>query len=456
MELQDDSHETSEPQLTKEKLNELNLYFAGYEKCERCRQYKTDISWCNICNAEHFSKLQWESGNSIIDKFIRNIQNRAVNHHRVLEWVSFENFENVECIAEGGYGVVYKAKWKAGRILYFDNKTQDWYRRKDMNVVLKCLHNLNNTTEQTEQFLKEIDRQMQSHYELGNTVECFGITKDPNTKKFMIIMNFMEDGSLRDYIRNKFSTLTWNQKLEILYTAANGLYNIHEAKLIHQDLHTGNFVLSGQSSFVTDFGFCQPANYKSPEGAKKNEIFGVLAYLAPEILCGGKHTMATDIYSFGIIMNEVASGCPPFYNRPHNTDLALKITQGFRPEINKNITPLFVIDLIERCWSQNPEDRPQAKELQKYLSDWHLHSKSESFHEIKDQMERMEKSQNFENYLNSIPCKSASSKFYDSYTSRVVSIVKSVGIPHIESASDSGVYGLTIPDENDEVNNNEG
>ncbi|CAG8449971.1 9947_t:CDS:2 [Acaulospora morrowiae] len=357
MELQDDSHKTSEPQLTKAKLDECRL--AGYEKCEYCEQDKTDIRWCKTCNAEHFSKLQWESGNNIIDSFIRGIQNRAVNHHRVLEWVSFKNFENVECIAEGGYGIVYKAKWIGGRILYFDSKTQDWHRSGDMDVVLKCLHNLNNTTEQTEQFLKE---------------------------KFMIIMNFMEDGSLRDYIGNKFSTLTWIQKLEILYTAANGLYNIHEAKLIHQDLHTGNIVLSGQTSYITDFGFCQPDNYKSSEGAKKSEIFGVLAYLAPEILCGGKHTMATDKYSFEILINET----------------------------NKKITPLFVINLIKRCWNQNPEDRPQAKELQKCLGD----------------------------------C--TSSEFYNSYISSRVSIVKSVRVSHIESASDSGVYGLMIPDENDE------
>ncbi|CAG8463497.1 3775_t:CDS:2, partial [Acaulospora morrowiae] len=451
MELQDDSHETSEPQLTKEKLDELDLHFAGYGECEHCGEYKTDIRWCTTCNAEHFSKLQWESGNNIIDNFIRSIQSRATNHHKILEWVSFKNFENVKYIAEGGYGIVYKAKWKGGRILYFDSETQDWKRSGDMDVVLKSLHD---SKDITKEFFNEIDGQMKSHYELGNTIECFGITKDPNTENFMMIMKFMKDGSLRDYIRNKFSTLTWIQKLEILYTAAKGLCNIHEVNLIHKDLHTGNIVLYDQVSYITDFGFCKPANYEMPEGAKNGEIFGVLPYIAPENLCGEKHSMATDIYAFGIIMNEVASGCPPFYDKKHDSGLALEINDGSRPVSCENITPPLIIDLIKRCWNKNPEERPQAKELQKCLGDWYFQSKSESFHEIKDQIEKIEKSQNFEKYLSSIPCKSTSSEFHNSYTSSKVSIVKSVRVPHIESASDSGVYNLTIPDENDEVNNN--
>ncbi|CAG8468220.1 46_t:CDS:10, partial [Acaulospora colombiana] len=81
-----------------------------------------------------------------------------------------------------------------------------------------------------------------------------------------------EDGSLRDFLKEKFPSLRWTQKLEILFTAAKGLSDIHNAGLIHKDFHSGNIVLSDLTSFITDFGFCKPANYNSPE-AEGNKIF---------------------------------------------------------------------------------------------------------------------------------------------------------------------------------------
>ena len=54
-----------------------------------------------------------------------------------------------------------------------------------------------------------------------------------------------------------------------------------------------------------------------------NQIYGVLPYIAPEVLCGKNPSTASDIYSFGIIvMNIFATGKRPWYNRAHDINLA--------------------------------------------------------------------------------------------------------------------------------------
>ncbi|CAG8560867.1 6888_t:CDS:2 [Acaulospora morrowiae] len=132
--------------------DELVYCLVQYGECEYCGQVKTDDRWCMTCNAKHFQKLRWTSGNDMIDKFIRDIQNSATNRHKVLEWVPYENFSEIKFIAKGGYGKVYKARWNGGFIHYFNNKTQQWRRNGDMDVVLKSLYGSKNITNE---FLEE-------------------------------------------------------------------------------------------------------------------------------------------------------------------------------------------------------------------------------------------------------------------------------------------------------------
>lgn len=55
--------------------------------------------------------------------------------------------------------------------------------------------------------------------------------------------------------------------------------------------------------------------------------------MAPEVLCGKPYTKAADIYSFGIILWELASGIPAFNDRSHDFNLSLDICRGLRPKI---------------------------------------------------------------------------------------------------------------------------
>ncbi|PKC55730.1 kinase-like protein [Rhizophagus irregularis] len=111
---------------------------------------------------------------------------------------------------------------------------------------------------------------------------------------------------------------------------------------------------------------CQPANKQK---VKEEGIYGVLPYMAPEVLRGHQYTKAADIYSFGIIMNELLSEEIPFNDISHNEFLAIKICKGLRPTISKDV-PMLLADLIIKCWDAEIENRPTTKELYQILTKW--------------------------------------------------------------------------------------
>ncbi|RIA80467.1 kinase-like domain-containing protein [Glomus cerebriforme] len=94
----------------------------------------------------------------------------------------------------------------------------------------------------------------------------------------------------------------------------------------------------------------------------KNDIFGVISYIASEVLRGKPYTKAADIYSFGIIMWEITSGIPAFHNIFHDLNLFLDICKGIRPKIIEGTMPEYV-ELMKRCWDNNHEKRPTANEF---------------------------------------------------------------------------------------------
>ncbi|RGB42182.1 kinase-like domain-containing protein, partial [Rhizophagus diaphanus] len=92
-------------------------------------------------------------------------------------------------------------------------------------------------------------------------------------------------------------------------------------------------------------------------------VFGVLPFIAPEVLRGNPYTPASDIYSFSMIMWEFTSGVPPFKNRAHDLQLSLSICEdGERPKIIEN-TPKCYRDLMKKCWDEDPLKRPSSKEV---------------------------------------------------------------------------------------------
>ncbi|CAI2174479.1 18223_t:CDS:2 [Funneliformis geosporum] len=109
--------------------------------------------------------------------------------------------------------------------------------------------------------------------------------------------------------------------------------------------------------------------YGPTDNKDSNDIYGVLPYVAPEILQGNSQTKESDIYSFGIIMWTFSAGIRPWCNRPHNLSLATEICSGLRPEIIDG-TPDVYIQLMKQCWNSDPLERPTASQINELLESW--------------------------------------------------------------------------------------
>src|SRR6266511_1782347 len=122
------------------------------------------------------------------------------------------------------------------------------------------------------------------------------------------------------------------------------LKEIHKKNYIHHDLHSGNiFSYDIDLSRIGDLGLCQQVVDKKDN---PNKIFGVIPYLAPEVLSKNHYTKESDVYSFGMIMWEHITGKKPFHDRPHNHCLVLDILRGERPQITDD-TPEFILCRID-------------------------------------------------------------------------------------------------------------
>ncbi|CAI2174255.1 16773_t:CDS:2 [Funneliformis geosporum] len=146
------------------------------------------------------------------------------------------------------------------------------------------------------------------------------------------------------------------------------LTNLQKLGYCHKDFHSGNILQDDQqaASYVSDFGLTGPADKQN----SNDKIYGVLPYIASEVLNGKSYTLASDIYSFGVIMAELSTGNPPFYDRRHDMSLALDVCNGLRPEFG-NGTPEFYKKLAYRCMNANPNQRPTAYELSCILIFWY-------------------------------------------------------------------------------------
>ncbi|RHZ73891.1 hypothetical protein Glove_228g54 [Diversispora epigaea] len=244
----------------------------------------------------------------------------------------------------------------------------------------------------------------------------------------MMVMQYARYGSLRKMLNNNFNELTWKNKIENLYYIALGLVKIHETGLMHKDLHSGNIVNGTKtSSYITDFGLCKPVTENDPE-----KIYGVIPYMAPETLNRREYTQASDIYSFGMIMYEVFTSYPPYYNIPHDKKLVISICNGHKPEIMCEI-PQLLKYLMEKCWDTDPSNRPKAIVLKFLLNSYTIDSEIIKQIEKADEANKLNK--NFIQYNPEITHPQAI------YTSRHLPFLKSKKAEH-----DTKQWDLKIPE----------
>ncbi|RGB26850.1 kinase-like domain-containing protein [Rhizophagus diaphanus] len=201
---------------------------------------------------------------------------------------------------------------------------------------------------------------------IDDILNVYGISQNQNTKEYIIVIEYADGGSYNNWISINYKDFNWRNKIQTLLSIIEGLKGIHKKQKVHHDFHTGNILfitknlnnLNRKSLFISDMGLCEDVNNTSDV-----KTYGVIPYIAPEVLRRKPYTQAADIYSFGMIMYFTATGKQPFDNCAHDHHLTLEICNGIRPEINELEAPKCYIDLMKRCWDSNPDNRPNATEL---------------------------------------------------------------------------------------------
>ncbi|RIB19106.1 kinase-like domain-containing protein [Gigaspora rosea] len=214
---------------------------------------------------------------------------------------SLEMLVNRQKIGKGGFGTIYSAIWLDGKPIIRDNLRA---REQSCKVALKSLNNL------------EISLKLN-----GLGLEIYGITQNIENKTYLMVFQYADNGNKYDFLISNFKRIDWENKLRYLIDVLNDLTRIHESGYVHCDFHSGNILLNQykimMKSFVTDLGLSK--NLK--ESASKGEVYGVMPYVAPEILLGGEYTQASDIYGLGIIMTELSTGKRSFMVLSSTLDL---------------------------------------------------------------------------------------------------------------------------------------
>ncbi|PKY45880.1 kinase-like protein [Rhizophagus irregularis] len=318
--------------------------------CENCNQECLATLYCEFC-VQNYLKANfsnWTSGNDDIDNLIQNYQIETLLPDKIIEWIPYNNLQNIEYLTKGGFSKIYTADWIDGRYDEWDPKEQKLIRLGDHEVILKELENVESANQS---WLEEAKYHLKISNNKSQIIPCYGFTQNPSNGNYMLVI-FNMDIDLRKYLRQSQNQLSWKERINIACDIILALYVIHEENAIHRDLHSGNIMYSklNQKWLIGDLGFCGPAD-KSTES-----IYGNLPYIAPEVISGKNTTKESDIYSAAMLMWEISSGQPPFNDFENDYNLALNIINGMRPKVIAG-TPLKYENLMKQCWDADPSKR---------------------------------------------------------------------------------------------------
>ncbi|MGH8015006.1 MAG: protein kinase domain-containing protein [Candidatus Zixiibacteriota bacterium] len=177
--------------------------------------------------------------------------------------------------------------------------------------------------------------------------------------------------------------------LTIAIQTADALDKAHRQNLIHRDLKPGNIMLTKAGAKLMDFGLAKLHEAGIIQGISgitrttpltgEGTIIGTLQYMSPEQLEGKEADFRSDIFSFGAILYEMATGQRPFEGKSQASLIAAVLRQNPRPIAElQSMSPPMLDRVIRQCMEKDPEHRWQsAGDLKKALQ-WTLEGGSQA------------------------------------------------------------------------------
>ncbi|KAJ8460419.1 hypothetical protein OPV22_033345 [Ensete ventricosum] len=264
------------------------------------------------------------------------------------------NFNYDNKLGEGGFGSVY------------------WGRLRDgSQIAVKRLKVWSNRAEM--EFAVEVEVLARIRHK--NLLNLRGYCAEG--KERLIVYDYMPNLSLTSHLHGQHAReglLGWGRRMNIAIGSAEGIAYLHHQAtphIIHRDVKASNVLLDSEfQARVSDFGFAKLI----PDGATHvtTRVKGTLGYLAPEYAMLGKASESCDVYSFGILLLELATGKRPIeklsltVKRPV-TDWALPLARERRfkeladPKlkgdfVESELRRMVLVGLI--CAQSKPEKRP--------------------------------------------------------------------------------------------------
>ncbi|CAB5190527.1 unnamed protein product [Rhizophagus irregularis] len=261
-----------------------------------------------------------------------------------INYFEYNEFSNMKNIGNGAFGIVNRADWKSCR----------------SKVALKILASNSSINEDNmNKFLKELKNLRKVNFH-PNINRCFGITKEPSSNNYIMVLHYANQGNLREYLENNFASLQWKDKIQMALDITLGLKCLHSREIIHRDLHAKNILVNDNTLMIADLGLSKQTTVDVTSISK---IYGMPAYVEPQCYKTDNYVRnkKSDVYSLGVLLWEISSGYPPFSTIPIQI-LGYKIAMGYReqPIID---TPSSYVDLYQKCWDDNPDLRPTIDDV---------------------------------------------------------------------------------------------
>ncbi|XP_020410764.1 serine/threonine-protein kinase STY46 isoform X2 [Prunus persica] len=194
-----------------------------------------------------------------------------------------------------------------------------------------------------------------------NVVQLIGAcTKPP---KLCIVTEFLSGGSMYDFVHKQTGALSLQFLLRVAIDVSRGMNYLHQNNIIHRDLKAANLLMDDNGVVkVADFGI---ARVQAQSGVMTAET-GTYRWMAPEVIEHKPYDHKADVFSFGVVLWELLTGKLPYENSTPLQAAVGVVQKGLRPTIPRHTNPMLM-ELMERCWQQDPSLRPEFSEIVKML-----------------------------------------------------------------------------------------